>query len=103
MRTRHDPDCDSAGFARIRAVGKRYSRIQHFTVSRWAARGGTGLRGDSALRCNIVYEPTRSGATKPLRQAMTLRAVMRPVRGFSDGTFSIVMLNRVLSASTSIV
>jgi len=32
-----------------------------------------------------------------------LSAVIFPVRGFSDGTFSIVMVKRALSVSTSIV
>jgi len=44
--------------------------------------------------------PTLSGACILRKQAIRLSAVMRPVLGLSDGTFSIVMLNEALSAST---
>ena len=45
--------------------------------------------------------PTFSVLTRPRRQAIALSAVIFPVRGFSEGTFSIVMEKRAESASTS--
>ena len=52
----------------------------------------------------VVVErvPTRNGAWSFLRQAITDKAVISPVLGFSDGIFSIVIENRAESASTSI-
>src|SRR5262249_57754879 len=49
------------------------------------------------------HVPTPSGALSLRSVAMTERATMRPVRGLSDGTFSIDMVKRAESASTSMV
>src|SRR5262249_37675796 len=40
-----------------------------------------------------AHAPTRSGAVSLRRQAMMLSAVIRPVFGFSEGMFSIVIEN----------
>ena len=51
----------------------------------------------------VPQVPTLSGAPRPRSAAITLRPVILPVPGFSsDGTFSIFMLRRALSASTTI-
>src|SRR5581483_5725134 len=50
-----------------------------------------------------VHEPTRSAAPRLRSRLTTERAVMRPVRGFSDGTFSIVIVRSATSDSTTIV
>ena len=47
--------------------------------------------------------PTLSVDVRPRRHAITLKGVLRPVRGLSDGTFSVVMVRRTESASSSIV
>jgi hypothetical protein len=44
----------------------------------------------------------QSGAFSLRRQAITDRAVISPVLGFSDGMFSIAIENRAESESTSI-
>src|SRR5579871_5155570 len=56
------------------------------------------VRPDSLL---TPYVPTRNGAWSLRSVAITDNATMRPVLGFSDGTFSIVNENRAASASTS--
>src|ERR1043165_1681756 len=48
------------------------------------------------------HVPTRSGACSLRSAARTERAVIRPVLGFSDGTFSIANVKRAEAASTSI-
>src|SRR5689334_3233908 len=43
-----------------------------------------------------AHVPTRSSETRPRRAAMALSAVILPVRGFSEGTFSICSEKRAL-------
>src|SRR4051812_11283016 len=53
-------------------------------------------------RCSLVDQvPTRSGALSLRKQAITDSAVMRPVFGFSLGTFAIAIEKLAESASTS--
>src|SRR5215471_1825688 len=53
------------------------------------------------FRSTTSYVPTRSGTFSLRSAAMTESAVIRPVLGFSDGTFSIENENRAESESTS--
>src|ERR1044072_5924538 len=55
-----------------------------------------------AMRFKIRHVPTRSVAPSLRNVASTESATMRPVLGFSDGTFSIDSVNEAESASTSI-
>ena len=41
------------------------------------------------------YVPTRNSETSPRSSATTLCATIRPVRGFSEGTFSIVIEKQI--------
>lgn len=63
-----------------------------------AADDERGLPGETE-----IHEPTRSVAPRLRSSRITERAVIRPVRGFSEGTFSIVMVRSATSDSTTIV
>src|SRR5690349_21242907 len=52
--------------------------------------------------CADRYVPTHSAARCLRSKAMTDSGVIRPVLGFSEGTFSIVIVKRAASDSTSI-
>src|SRR5262249_50478734 len=57
----------------------------------------------SAVRQGLTQVPIRSGVLSLRRTATTESAVIRPVRGFSEGTFSIARVKRAESLSTSTV
>ena len=54
------------------------------------------------MQTALAYVPTCSGEVSLRNAAITESAVMRPVLGFSDGTFSIDIVNEAESASTLI-
>src|SRR5262249_59126315 len=57
----------------------------------------------SAVRQGLTQVPIRSGVLSLRRAATTESTVIRPVRGFSEGTFSIARVKRAESLSTSTV
>jgi hypothetical protein len=79
-------------------------RLAQYTCTRraWAAAlmqpsmAGAGAGNDAA------YVPTCSGEVSLRSAAITESAVMRPVFGFSDGMFSIPIVNEAESESTLI-
>jgi hypothetical protein len=56
----------------------------------------------SVVKKLLTQLPTRRGACSLRRAASTDRAVIRPVFGFSEGTFSIARVSLAESLSTSI-
>src|SRR5262245_30501272 len=64
----------------------------------------TGKGGSiSPVRQGLTQVPIRSGVLSLRRAATTESAVIRPVRGFSEGMFSIARVKRAESLSTSTV
>src|ERR1043165_10168817 len=57
----------------------------------------------SSLFADMRHGPTRSGAVSLRSAAITDRALILPVLGFSDGMFSIASEKRAESASTSML
>src|SRR5262249_41543695 len=70
----------------------------------WLARPARGKRRSVLpVRDGLTQVPIRSGVLSLRRAATTESAVIRPVRGFSEGTFSIARVKCDESLSTSMV
>jgi hypothetical protein len=74
--------------------------IQNVDCLATAFRQGGPSRAMGIVECHV---PTRSGAFILRKVASTESATIRPVLGFSEGTFSIDMLKLAESDTTSIV
>src|SRR5262249_38827647 len=57
----------------------------------------------SAVRQGLTQVPIRSGVLSLRRAATTESAVIRPVRGFSEGTFSVARVKRAEARSPATV
>src|SRR5262249_11815113 len=82
-------------------ISAAYHRTPRHTSCRLFG-GGNG-EGFSPVYTGLTQVPTRRGERSLRRAASTESAVIRPVRGLSEGIFSIETVKRAESLSTSTV